>query len=83
MCLYQKDGPGILKRMYLDRIYDFTSWTGLEQLPIKRVPPFVCGACREHLGIPIVYAKENRLAYRLFVGAVTKAIVKSLGRTSY
>ena len=32
-------------------------------------------AAKRVLGILITYAKENRLAYRLFVDAVTKRIV--------
>lgn len=62
--LYQKDGPGVLKRLYLDRI---DSRTKQEKL--------TCPKCKELLGIYFVYKKENRPAYRLFAGAVTKRII--------
>ena len=64
---YQKDGPGILKRTYLDRIIG--SKIGKSSL--------VCPKCKELLGVSIVYKKENRPAIRLFVGAVSKKITNS------
>ena len=63
---YQKDGPGILKRTYLDRIIG---------LKIGKTN-LVCLKCREVIGVPIIYKKENRPAIRLFVGAVSKKISK-------
>ena len=70
ICRYQKDGPGILKRLYLDRI-------ALENLPKNKAQNLVCKKCKTVLGIPMVYKKENRLAYRLFIGAVKKKIIKA------
>jgi len=64
---YQKDGPGILRRMYLDRII------GLK----IQGNNLVCPKCKELLGLSMVYKKENRPAIRLFEGAVSKKIVKS------
>lgn len=68
VCQYQKDGPGNLRRMYLDRIID------------KHVP--ISGKnlnCPEAhlLGIKMIYEKESRPAFRLFVDSVTKKIIKS------
>lgn len=64
---YQKDGPGLLKRMYVDRFIDvMPSGNDLS-----------CKNCGTQLGTLIDYKKENRPAYRLFVGAVTKRIVAS------
>jgi phage FluMu protein Com len=63
---YQKDGPGILKRLYLDRIQDYSSTAS----------KLVCPQCKEMLGVKIIYKKENRSAYRLFTGAIAKKIVK-------
>jgi hypothetical protein len=77
VCLYQKDGPGILKRMYLDRIFDSKKYSGLENNPIKNVHNLECTSCKQILGVPILYKKEDRPAYRLFVGAVHKQIIKS------
>lgn len=63
---YQKDGPGILKRIYIDRI--LKSKTG-------RTNP-ACPKCKELLGVPIIYKKEDRPAIRLFAGAVSKKLAK-------
>lgn len=67
---YQKDGPGILKRMYLDRIHgiDTTKWLHSN---------FECAKCKTLLGVPIIYKKEDRPAIRLFAGAVGKKIISS------
>jgi uncharacterized CHY-type Zn-finger protein len=69
---YQKDGPGMLKRMYLDRIINAD--TSSREL--------ICGACSHTLGVKFTYDKEQRLAYRLFAGAVQKKVVSasSIGR---
>ena len=67
ICFYQKDGPGMLKRMYLDRIEGLD--TSAENL--------TCPVCARLLGVSMIYEKEQRPAYRLFVGSVTKKIVKS------
>ncbi len=74
---YQKDGPGILKRMYLDRIYESNKYSGLENQPLKLIPQLTCSHCKTLIGIPYIYQKENRLAFRLFVGGIIKSIVKS------
>jgi len=75
ICFYQKDGPGLLKRMYLDRI------SGLEEKNTTASHPdtnkdFLCSHCDNVLGKLIIYKKENRPAYRLFVDSVTKKISK-------
>lgn len=74
---YQKDGPGILKRMYLDRIYESPKYSGLESNSLKDIPKLTCSNCMSLIGIPYIYEKENRLAFRLFVGGVIKRIIKS------
>ena len=67
ICYYQKDGPGLLKRMYLDRILGY-----------KRVgKEFICESCGAKLATLIIYEKENRLAYKLFLGKVNKRIIKA------
>ncbi|TSD06290.1 MAG: Uncharacterized protein Greene07147_149 [Parcubacteria group bacterium Greene0714_7] len=68
LCLYQKDGPGILKRLYTDRMIPE---------PTRTAKQLVCEHCERVLGALITYKKEDRPAYRLFVGAVAKKIVKS------
>ena len=64
---YQKDGPGMLKRLYLDRMNSVNTDSKF----------LVCPNCHKELGLYIIYEKENRPAYRLFAGAITKKIVKA------
>ncbi|HSX42348.1 MAG TPA: hypothetical protein VLE93_03285 [Candidatus Saccharimonadales bacterium] len=68
VCSYQKDGPGPLKRLYLDRMNG----------PITNNESLICSKCKEILGIKMIYQKENRPAYRLFVGAVLKRTTKQV-----
>lgn len=77
LCFYQKDGPGILKRMYLDRIFESENYSGLEKRPFNKIRQFICPKCKEIIGIPYVYKKEDRFAFRLFVGSITKKIIKN------
>ena len=67
VCLYQKDGSGILKRMYIDRISE-------PKISLAR-KDLSCPS-GHLLGVKIIYEKENRQAFRLFVDSVTKKIVK-------
>ncbi len=67
ICTYQKDGPGSLRRMYVDRMIDPKVSLAGKNL--------VCA--NNHLvGIAMVYAKENRPAFRLMNDSVRKKIVK-------
>lgn len=66
--IYQKDGPGNLRRMYLDRLH--VSKIGKEK-------DTMCPACNRVIGTSIVYKKEQRPAIRLYVDAVVKQIVSS------
>lgn len=61
---YQKDGPGVLKRCYLDRIMGMS--------PLREKGRFrLCPHCGLTLGFNEPYAKEaNRPALRWAVGAV-------------
>ena len=68
ICLYQKDGPGMLKRLYTDRMIPE---------PTRTAKQLVCEHCERVLGALITYKKEDRPAYRLFVGAMNKKIIKS------
>jgi len=68
ICLYQKDGPGNLRRMYIDRIIDAVVSISRKDL-----------SCRKGhlLGVKIIYEKEKRPAFRVFMDSVVKKIVKS------
>ncbi len=70
--IYQKDGPGILKRLYLDRIIAPDNLVNLQKVQINKVPNLECQKCKTVLGIPFMYKKERRDAFRLFAGAITK-----------
>lgn len=63
---YQKDGAGILKRAYYDRILGTNVGKG----------NLICPNCKTLLGVPMVYKKENRQAIRLLKGAVSKKVAK-------
>lgn len=67
VCLYQKDGPGMLKRLYLDRMMEPSA-----PLTIKELR---CSSCQAALGMYMIYEQEQRPAYRLVLGAVGKRIV--------
>ncbi len=57
---YQKDGPGSLLRMYLDRMEPTLPHTNLV---------CVCGAL---IATPMVYKPESRLALRMVKGSFAK-----------
>ena len=63
--------------MYLDRISGSTRYANLQNTPVKSLSQMVCSNCKELLGVPMIYKKEDRPAYRLFVGSVAKKIVNS------
>ena len=73
IALYQKDGPGNLKRMYLNRILEPAE---LEELQTKyytnkkEVPALEC-RCGNLIGVPIKH-EDGRLAYRLVPGTLYK-----------
>lgn len=77
IALYQKDGPGPLKRLYIDRIVSPEGFAKLQHVPIKKAPNLICPRCRRLLGIPYIYEKEKRPAFRLFEGSVTKKVTKA------
>ena len=64
---YQKDGPGSLRRLYLDRILN-NSYSFKNNL--------ICKSCKTTLGTPTIYEKENRKSFRLYQDSVTKKIIR-------
>ena len=68
ICQYQKDGPGNLRRMYFDRMVE----------PKVSISKKDLSCTKGHLiGVKIIYEKEHRPAFRLFVDSVKKKIIKS------
>jgi len=77
VAVYQKDGPGNLRRLYLDRIFAPDDLTGLQTRSSKDIPALRCPACGEVLGTAYIYAKEKRPAFRLHQDAVIRRIRKA------
>lgn len=67
LCLYQKDGPGELKRMYTGRIFAPKTQPSIQQ-------EFTCPSCKKIIGTFYNYKKERRPAIRLYQGSITKKI---------
>ena len=59
ICTYQKDGPGNLRRLYLDRIFTPEELKDLQKLELSKISILVCKGCREILGTPYIYPKEK------------------------
>jgi len=74
--VYQKDGPGSLRRLYLDRIFAPADMVGLQYLNTKEIPALKCKKCSEILGTPYIYIKEKRKAFRLYPDSVIKRLRK-------
>lgn len=76
--LYQKDGPGELKRMYLDKIIapDALAEKVAACSAISDMAKLSCPNCKNLMGIPMVYEKENRLAYQVAPGGIIEKINK-------
>ncbi len=76
--LYQKDGPGFLKRMYLDKILapiDLVDQVS-EYSEKSNMISLTCPECQNLIASPMLYEKEHRLAYRVINGSLKKKINK-------
>ena len=70
LLLYQKDGPGILKRLYFDRIL------APKDFIYKEIQNVSCPSCNTLIGTSYIYEKENRPAFLLKRGTLLKKIKK-------
>jgi len=72
--LYQKDGPGSLMRLYLDRIFEPQELSALQTncKTKSTVPNLTCPSCQQLIATPMVYERENRLAFNLLRGKFSK-----------
>ena len=70
LLLYQKDGPGPLKRLYLDRIVAPEELSNVQKL--KEIPNLICQKCKRLIAITTIYKRENRRAYALLAYVVIK-----------
>ncbi len=73
---YQKDGPGNLRRLYMDRIMSPKKLVNLQKESIKNIKHLKCNKCSFVVGIPYIYKKEKRNAFRIFQDALSKKIIK-------
>lgn len=73
---YQKDGSGNLRRLYFDRIFSPKNLIKLHGKKLSDVSELKCKKCKEIIGIPYIYQKEKRKAFRLFQDAVIKKVRK-------
>ena len=75
--IYQKDDyPGRLRRLYFDRIFYPPKLTNLEKKPLIKVQILRCPKCKEDLGTPYLYKKENRKAFKCYQDALIKKVRK-------
>lgn len=71
--IYQKDDyPGRLRRLYFDRIFFPSKLVNLERKSLKSVKVLKCSKCKEDLGTPYIYKKENRKAFKAYQDALIK-----------
>lgn len=73
---YQKDGPGALKRLYIDRIGKNEGLEKCKNWGVDEMPDVICGACKAVIAKPFVYKKEKRVAFRAVMGGFVKKVVK-------
>jgi len=66
-----------LNRLYLDRIFYPEELKDLQLKDINTISNLKCKNCGAVLGIPYIYEKENRKAFRLPADTVTKKIRKT------
>ena len=74
--IHQKDGPGNLRRLYIDRIFAPAELTNLQKFSIAKIPILKCKKCGEVLGTPCIYIKEKRKAFRLYQDSVIRRLRK-------
>ena len=69
---YQKEGNGVLEKLFFDLI--------LDRLSVKNNIKLVCPKCDKLLGTRFIFGKEKRDAFKLYPGAVYwKIVVPKIG----
>jgi hypothetical protein len=75
LLLYQKDGIGTVKRLYLNRIFAPASLAALQTnsaiTSTKHMKKLTCTNCNAIIGTPMLY-DDGRLAYLLRLGSFSK-----------
>jgi|TARA_B100001971_G_C17973113_1_gene423436 hypothetical protein len=72
--VYQKDGPGNLRRLYMDRIVSPKNLTGLENKSLDEIKTLRCSKCHEDIATPYIYRKENRKSFKVYQDMIVKKI---------
>lgn len=77
--LYQKDGPGNLHRLYLDRLFDTEGNRPFRDLGKAAISGLVCVECKELIASPMVYEKDDRprVALRLVGVGIDQSQIKN------
>ena len=82
LLIYQKDGPGILKRLYFDRIFSPPQLVALQNQfdvsEMNKIDNLTCPHCKKLIGFAKLYEKENRLSFHLVPGSFSKKIYKPI-----
>lgn len=85
LCLYQKDGFGSLRRLYLDRVIMDKAMLGSLPNVIQEFAQefatdkkLICQGCGLLLGLGYLYQRENRPAIALFQDAIVKRPISML-----
>jgi len=60
----------------MDRIMSPENLAGLQYKDIKDIPPLRCDKCELIIGMPYIYERENRKAFRIIHDAVVKKLRK-------
>jgi RNase P subunit RPR2 len=78
--IYQKDGPGWLKRCYLNRILGPEEYSGMHKNPSIKEPKdmknLICPECGTFIASPMKH-KDGRLAYHLIRKSFKRTLNKS------
>ncbi len=72
LAVYQKDGPGNLRRLYMDRIFYPAKLANLQYKSLNDIPMLKCSKCKEDIATPYIYEKENRKAFKVYQDMVVK-----------
>jgi len=80
ICFYQKDGPGNIFRLYLDRIADSGANYLFKNLEENEIQKLTCANCGSIIATPMTYGKDAkpRLALRLIESGVEKIAIKTV-----
>jgi hypothetical protein len=75
--LYQKDGPGKIFRLYLDRLADTDGGRPFKNLGKTAISQLECVTCEATIASPMVYEKDDhpRTALRLVEAGVNQSVV--------